>query len=158
MLVSPSSPVVSSSSWWKTLRDGRLDMRSRYLYHGNMWDLGGFGGLLGLRRSAAVCGPKFQMLEASLGVQTIETEGGEVAALVGARVGQKLYMPSALLAKQPAAGRPRSLGAMQPASAKAHGSAGRRRCDEAGNVCCNNSADGARFRDHALQAGDCSRA
>ena len=49
------------------------------------------------------------MLEAVLGVPTSETVGGEVVALAGARVGQKLYMPSALLAKQLPAG----LGAMQ---------------------------------------------
>ena len=44
------------------------------------------------------------MLEAVLGVPTSETVGGEVVALAGARVGQKLYMPSALLAKQLPAG------------------------------------------------------
>ena len=49
------------------------------------------------------------MLEAVLGVPTSETVGGEVVALAGARVGQKLYMPSALTAKQLPAG----LGAMQ---------------------------------------------
>ena len=62
-----------------------------------MRDLGGFGRLRRLRMSAASAAGK--MLEAILGVPTSETEGGEVeggevAALAGARVGQKLYMPS----------------------------------------------------------------
>ena len=55
-----------------------------------------------------VSGPKFRC-DMSLAEVEAAPAAGEVVALAGARVGQKLYMPSALLAKQLPAG----LGAMQ---------------------------------------------
>ena len=58
----------------------------------------GFGGIWPSAASADVCGV-CGWQNVILGVPTSETEGGEVeggevAALAGARVGQKLYMPS----------------------------------------------------------------